>query len=102
DALRSPRCTLSLHDALPISQRLAQGVPVALGPALQDGQLAEAAQAAEEGQGQDAGAGVAHATPLARVRDGLQGLNERTDQRACQDRKSTRLNSSHRTISYAV
>src|SRR2546426_5779952 len=80
--------TLSLHDALPISgDRRQQGVP-----------------RRRRGKPDRAGAGVAAS---ARRALGLgAGAGEPRpaggDARRCGDRKSTRLNSSHLVISYAV
>src|SRR5207248_9323480 len=70
--------TLSLHDALPISITISR-------PAQTAGELVSAAANKREFQGQE------HGIP---VYWPLRSL--------IRDRKSTRLNSSHRTISYAV
>src|SRR5688572_32978043 len=75
--------TLSLHDALPIfdvRRKARQGQP-----ALQDAHLAPAV------------AGAQHVVP----ERGVGRRRGRGDRRG-QDRKSTRLNSSHSQISYAV
>src|SRR3712207_7252164 len=76
--------TLSLHDALPICE---QQLPV------------ELVGAADELAG----------LPVEGVRRGLEvagvdvhDVGDRVDQQAHRDRKSTRLNSSHANISYAV
>src|SRR5689334_23510848 len=70
--------TLSLHDALPICERRA----------------APGVDAADQH--------VAH-RPVARRRDARRhGLRERAEHDVDEDRKSTRLNSSHSSISYAV
>src|SRR5258708_9885575 len=72
--------TLSLHDALPISEF---GVDIAHSELLRDlGQI---------GRPFDAAGGL-------ELRPGLVGQFEK----CAQDRKSTRLNSSHQIISYAV
>src|SRR3712207_6876221 len=82
--------TLSLHDALPISS-------VAMNA---DGNFV--VTWTQWGEGDDNGFGVsarlydAHGQP----RGGAFGVNTTT--RGVQDRKSTRLNSSHANISYAV
>src|SRR3712207_8130681 len=68
--------TLSLHDALPIWA----GAP--------------AAPAVAGGSGE--------VLPARRVRLGVLPVRRRAALRLCQDRKSTRLNSSHANISYAV
>src|SRR5258707_2577072 len=70
--------TLSLHDALPISGRGARGAPAR-----------RAARAARAGP----------AAPATGARAGLQSV---ATARPATDRKSTRLNSSHANISYAV
>src|SRR2546430_16725161 len=70
--------TLSLHDALPICDR--------------------APLFASESRGADGGAARAH-----RARDALRGQPHLAGaRRPARDRKSTRLNSSHSQISYAV
>src|SRR5437764_7895648 len=73
--------TLSLHDALPISHRLAEGAKTA-GNAAPDIEPADADRRDQAGDGQPDHQDDA-------------GIDRR-------DRKSTRLNSSHRCISYAV
>src|SRR3712207_7082615 len=70
--------TLSLHDALPIWLALL---------------VAGGAEAARVGRGR----GAPRLTDLLALR-----LAARAAERAAQDRKSTRLNSSHANISYAV
>src|SRR5690606_41888067 len=83
-------CTLSLHDALPISEELASRMSLAMTNAL----LFEEVQ-----------------TELARTQKLERALTEEKEAlesrvksrtRQLQDRKSTRLNSSHVKISYAV
>src|SRR5947209_15360172 len=87
---RSTLSTLSLHDALPIS---GQGQRVVLVP---------------EGQPEDRRHGEALGPPpahRARARSGIVGGEigaQRAEDQAAQDRKSTRLNSSHANTSYAV
>src|SRR5689334_23615178 len=84
--------TLSLHDALPISNTSSNvgqkgSAVVRLGPAHQ---VAVVERAANMRAGQDLGGNTSNVgQTLAGARDG-------------QDRKSTRLNSSHSSISYAV
>src|SRR5947209_20594340 len=75
--------TLSLHDALPISQQ------VAADPGDERGDPHHGRYRGDDGVGDG------RATPEHREAVGL-GEHER------QDRKSTRLNSSHANISYAV
>src|SRR3712207_8978443 len=77
--------TLSLHDALPISPRRVAGVPHR-GPRRHGGGEAHPAR----GPG-----GV-------QVRPGRHPREERRPLEGVRDRKSTRLNSSHANISYAV
>src|SRR5258708_25451941 len=68
--------TLSLHDALPISSHAAPDAPAVPG-----GRPSE---------------------PAARHRRNSETLHRRPSISATEDRKSTRLNSSHQIISYAV
>src|SRR3712207_7945779 len=80
--------TLSLHDALPIYDRQRPGQPEADGAAARVRRLAERQRARAE-----------HLRPRVELDVDLEaddGLVVR------QDRKSTRLNSSHANISYAV
>src|SRR5207248_10695055 len=87
---------LSLHDALPISR--GAGTILLRQPALLELQGALRARGAflfPELALQLLGARTLSAQHRARLRHLLLGLHAR-------DRKSTRLNSSHRTISYAV
>src|SRR5437879_11448071 len=74
--------TLSLHDALPISAVLRDEAPLALGGDRRVGEVA----ARDDGQLKVV---VHHEVVLAHLLE-------------VRDRKSTRLNSSHRCISYAV
>src|SRR5207248_5059329 len=94
--------TLSLHDALPISGRSrngsggsAGGRPASKGPLATDAAPLTLAHAAPDPELLSVGQGVLEALLAhdAAPAD-LLGLTGR-------DRKSTRLNSSHRTISYA-
>src|SRR5437879_10600109 len=81
--------TLSLHDALPIFSSDAEDGAVAESPAISSGSVKKVA-------GQD---------QAGRARVGLRKTRRDRDATAIsprQDRKSTRLNSSHRCISYAV
>src|SRR5437762_2847635 len=92
--------TLSLHDALPISSRAAR--PSGDLPARPEGDAAAAARLRPQVRGADR---VSAAQGPARVQPDHAGREARA--RAQQfwrhlDRKSTRLNSSHRCISYAV
>src|SRR5690242_21583389 len=73
-------CTLSLHDALPISRRDA------------DEQVAVALLEVEDGEQRS---GLAAAVPVRHE-------SVPTSWTRIRDRKSTRLNSSHMSISYAV
>src|SRR5207248_9945762 len=89
DPLVSGLYTLSLHDALPISP--CEGTPIVGGPGKSvwrppqpGGPLPTGAHGVAGILGAIARGGAAHQSV------------------AAQDRKSTRLNSSHRTISYAV
>src|SRR5207248_10748666 len=86
--------TLSLHDALPISRgRRTLGVR----------QLDEQVELARRHVEVVAQALVPRPEQLAEpVEVRARGVLERGDAGADSDRKSTRLNSSHRTISYAV
>src|SRR5690606_42068478 len=79
--------TVSLHDALPICDRRLAGVELGLGP-YQRTCVRSRALGGKHGR----------AASLAR---GLQPHSDRA-RAHCQDRKSTRLNSSHVKISYAV
>src|SRR5688572_32051015 len=81
--------TLSLHDALPILARVARRAPVA------------AASAGVERRSV-ARADAAVATGRERGAAGAADDVDREQQRSDEDRKSTRLNSSHSQISYAV
>src|SRR3712207_7416373 len=75
--------TLSLHDALPIWRHLDHQ---------QDGEAHDDRQRSDDGDGEE------EPGPEVPARVSLRG-----DDRECdQDRKSTRLNSSHANISYAV
>src|SRR5207248_9061412 len=76
--------TLSLHDALPIWF-------VGVRPRGHEAALRQQARARRA-------RGEVHALPGA----GLRGRRDAVDLGQVRDRKSTRLNSSHRTISYAV
>src|SRR5947207_6417895 len=87
--------TLSLHDALPISgrhdlERHPRGVH-------QHARLSDAAVGDVEVSRAGPAAGGGRA-----ARDARAGEDHRTRAGARQDRKSTRLNSSHTVISYAV
>src|SRR5207248_11173523 len=73
--------TLSLHDALPIWTRPRHRVPEFRAVPLENGEAEHPLRSRET------------ETAAARAREARAGV---------QDRKSTRLNSSHRTISYAV
>src|SRR5438874_8848 len=89
--------TLSLHDALPISERL--GVLVDLG--------VRAARTLAQCHGEIGGRDVAVVRVVERADDGgglgaAAELDERPELLDPRDRKSTRLNSSHVEISYAV
>src|SRR5207245_7274078 len=93
----SPLLSLSLHDALPISLLL---------PVEHDGgQQPAGAQFVEEGPRAENGDPVRGAGPHRRghvERGGLAVAVELVRRLALGDRKSTRLNSSHGSISYAV
>src|SRR5690606_41396905 len=80
--------TLSLHDALPISSRAAANGSPGAGPDL------DGAEASDEPPGIDR-------TPKMYI-GGRQTRPDGGYTRRIQDRKSTRLNSSHVKISYAV
>src|SRR5207248_10706521 len=99
--LNPPHYTLSLHDALPIlksfideariaSQLHHSNVVGVLDFGLMDGALFQALEFVE---GMDLEALLERASASS---------HRVTEEVALQDRKSTRLNSSHRTISYAV
>src|SRR5207249_11360819 len=90
---------LSLHDALPISQhRAAAAAPGRLGHAAGPADRARAAGGAY-GRAAD---GTHPATPVARALRSHAARRSEGAGRARVDRKSTRLNSSHVSISYAV
>src|SRR5437762_1431697 len=91
--------TLSLHDALPISELAVEDEGPGIAPA-QQGAVFERFYRVEGGVASGSGLGLAIAKELARLMDG----SVRLESRPCRtvDRKSTRLNSSHRCISYAV
>src|SRR3712207_8209704 len=89
DAATSEIYTLSLHDALPISEDgFASGISSRATPPLRG-------EAAELGSFASAAADLA--SPF-----GLAGAGAGVGAAAGSDRKSTRLNSSHANISYAV
>src|SRR3712207_9300944 len=73
--------TLSLHDALPISSRIASRLPFIVPAPSRSGRTAPEGSASRQVTGES--------VP---TRTGMKGA----------DRKSTRLNSSHANISYAV
>src|SRR3712207_8259314 len=79
--------TLSLHDALPISQLLPEAEVVPVVPDLRDPAVFEA---------EHVDTGELH-RPARRLHAGPDA-----EMRTARDRKSTRLNSSHANISYAV
>src|SRR5207248_9219367 len=93
----TPLYTLSLHDALPISPGVAAGVAVELLVDAGAGGVDQVHDGDAEGVGPLLEVGDLLERPPA-PRAGLHGEVEKITQ----DRKSTRLNSSHRTISYAV
>src|SRR5207248_9289212 len=88
--------SLSLHDALPIWR-----LPVvpAVGAVAAGGPDRDARAPAHDRARDDLRAAGSGGDRLPGTRT---GQSERADARQAQDRKSTRLNSSHRTISYAV
>src|SRR5207249_5926349 len=88
-AARTPLSTLSLHDALPISRPGWGGVPAATAP--------DSAAAAPERPGRRAVRDVAPLAVAAIATSLALWVSVRP-----RDRKSTRLNSSHVSISYAV
>src|SRR5690606_39333475 len=94
------RC-LSLHDALPISvrrsgaRRLVERTELALTPGGQDILAGEVVVTA-------ALAGGGEETARLRIPPGHPAAPASEDELAAKDRKSTRLNSSHVKISYAV
>src|SRR5262245_64033098 len=89
-------CTLSLHDALPIYRARPRGLPRAR-------RLERAGRAHAGGRGGGRGGALrpGAARALAAAVAERRGEVERPDP-AGEDRKSTRLNSSHLGISYAV
>src|SRR5207244_10410760 len=97
-----PRDTRSLHDALPIFGRLEGGGHrgVRRGGGDGGGDRGDARHGRTRDRGEDGGGG----DPAVRRRaDHRRGGDGRAgDRRGVADRKSTRLNSSHQIISYAV
>src|SRR5207245_10450010 len=92
---------LSLHDALPIYQRGGLGSALVAGPLRRDpahgglGAGGAVAEFARRGHREQSAAGD-HPDPVRQLLGLLQVVGRE------QDRKSTRLNSSHGSISYAV
>src|SRR5437764_11899100 len=78
--------TLSLHDALPILSQAALRPAARLRGGRKDGQFPAAARRASVGPGKERGRADCACAGQSRI---------------AEDRKSTRLNSSHRCISYA-
>src|SRR5699024_11937702 len=93
---------LSLHDALPICEVL-EGLCGAVGGAPPQGMLQGAGLGALGAQPRTrrAGAGVVDPTVLGRPAQNLQTSFGHRQTLPAEDRKSTRLNSSHVSISYA-
>src|SRR2546427_7379083 len=103
--------TLSLHDALPIllvqqlQQQVAAGLdePGQAPQAMEDSVRAAVARLTRSGRLPLAGLGERGARALqSSVTPSLRAWRQQLDRYAHPDRKSTRLNSSHSQISYAV
>src|SRR3712207_8453451 len=87
--------TLSLHDALPISHADLEGrLPVAA--------MGDAQHRLVGGIGRGLGVLEGHMGQGRRGKGEESGRERAAETGRCQDRKSTRLNSSHANISYAV
>src|SRR3712207_9325553 len=84
--------TLSLHDALPICDQV-----IAVADRHRGFVLRSALTSGEQGGGT-----FELRIPVDEVRQSLRELSALADVRSRKDRKSTRLNSSHANISYAV
>src|SRR2546429_4250488 len=91
--------TLSLHDALPI---LFRGRARAAAHRLEPSRLASSIRLLRSGAEPDSAQSPPRPSPGAAMRRGIRAVSRDAACQASQDRKSTRLNSSHGYISYAV